>query len=174
MPTVWRLAITCWVLLVVAVAAIARDLTIGEWLAVPPESTGLALILDPPISRVRVFTFVAQGSSKIVYELKASGKLPLVHQFRLTPGEYQVRLSGTGTNLGLTLRGGVLNFLRLTPLTSTIVISTDAAASEVSSVIEEHEASHYSWIVDPLGSEINTLEINTEPPWPIPPPPPKR
>jgi hypothetical protein len=157
------------------------DPRLDTWAKVPPDQSGLALIIESPVSLLTI-----SSVSNILEAAKWNPKTTLVRQVRLEPGEYQLRLQGPIPTLSVLLKGGSLTYVHLGfyrgkdgDAGSYVLVSTGGHPEfgDVGDLLEKAEQAFGIADVfrtDFIKPETNVLLVNTEPPWPIPPPPPPK
>lgn len=107
-------------------------------------------------------------------------EVPFIEQFRLDPGEYTFRLQAPISSIGVNAKAATLTHIRLAPYREgdevgvTAVVATGAPAKATIDLLEMIRGRYgYSFVPIPLSSPTKTFFLDTDPPWPIPPPPKK-
>lgn len=152
----------------------AQDSQLADWLAVPSQQAGLVLVLNSNVSVVTV----ADQSNKPLSVTKWGQALPFVQQYRMEPGVYQIRLGGLISSVSVVLKSGALTYLRLSAnpgVTGEVNInaSTGRAPTEILNLAEDARSKGIADAlkVNFIQTETKVLLLNTDPPWPVPPPP---
>jgi hypothetical protein len=186
MSLVRRVPITASVLLTLTAVALTQEPpppTLQDWVAVSSKEAGLVLIIDAPVTSVDIFAQFSANERKEVARITWPPSLSVfVHQFRLEPGDNQFRLlQGPIANVGVVTRAETLTYLRLSPYRkgddtgANIVVTTGPPPQELTAQLDEiRRQVSYAYGVTQLRNFGHTFQLNTEPPWPIPPPPPKK
>lgn len=155
------------------------DPRLDEWTKLPPDQSGLVLVIDAPLSSVTI----SGGDKKVISTTKWNPKSPFIRQFRVKPGYYTLNLRGPIANLGVVLEPGRLIYVQLAPYKGdggdTGVVATVSAGGhpEFKQIGEILEKADQGWRIsgvfatDFISPANNVLLVSTEPPWPIPPPP---
>lgn len=176
-----RAVLSGLILIVFAVAAssaAAEDPS--DWFNVPSEQSGLVIVINGDLKGSKVI--LTSASDKYVDAVGWDLELPFVKQYRVAPGEYKILLPDPVINsVSVIAKQGSLSVLEITPLQTSgnktgIQISgysTETAKELLSNLIEQLYKVNYSQVIAPLAisPEANIIRVNTEPPWPIPPPP---
>lgn len=144
--------------------AFAKWLDIGEneaalavfwdWAAVPPEYA------------------VFDGSHTELDKVEWSGDLPLLRQYRLQPGSYDIFVNGAGYE-GVSLEPGTVTYVYFSGSSDkwTIAHGADAfAKAMVGDLVAALNADGEPTQPVELAPAGNTIIFNTEPPWDIPKP----
>ena len=157
-----------------AVAAIAQG-DLSSWYSVPSNQAGLVLIIDGfPVDSV-----VVTGSGGDVLDQGKWGiEAPLVRQYRVDPGTYEVQFSdevGSPVKaIALSLDAGTLSFIELEPYTSAqgtigtqFASWTGDATPEVDELLFNLQQ-NYPDLAQPvyLDAPGNVLDLNISPTWP--------
>ena len=160
--------------------SVAQNDPLKDWLTVPTDQGGLVLILAD-INQL----IIGDAAGKHLDGIKWPVGVPLIRQVRLKPGSYQIRLKGPLESVGVATMAGSLTFLRLVAFKGNsgeqglVAAGWSGIAPNVvpKDVVEwlrvaaEKETSGAVYATPFIQTENNILTLNTEPPWPIPPPP---
>lgn len=155
----------------------AQDSRLADWLAVPPQRAGIVLSIDFPVSEVTI-----SSDGKVLASKKWIPNIPFVWQLRVEPDIYQIRLQqGPIASIGVIAKQPAsLTYVRLAPIKDG---SGNAGLSAVVTTGPTPPALIYSlenatkfgipdaFRADFIEAGNRVLLLNTEPPWPIPPPP---
>ena len=124
---------------------------------------------------------IGDAAGKPLDGIKWPVGVPLIRQVRLKPGPYQIRLKGPLESVGVATMAGSLTFLRFAAFKANsgeqgLVAAgwSDVVPKDVVEwlrVAAEKETSGAVYATPFVETENNILTLNTEPPWPIPPPP---
>lgn len=156
----------------------AQNEPISDWLAVPPDQGGLVFIVPDTVA-----LFIGDEAGKILDFTKWQASSPLVRQIRLKPNTYQIRLKGPLAGVSVVIRPESVTYLRVGLFKSKFgEIGNYSAAwtgKPPDDVIDFLRAGAEKgggtvYATPFVYTENNILTLNTEPPWPIPPPPPKK
>jgi len=178
MSCVRRGSIAALLLLASVFVGMAQDSRLTEWLAVPSRQAGIVLLLDFPVSEATIY------SEKFKEFKKWDPKVPFVWQLRVEPDIYQFRLP-EGPLAGISViakQPAVLTYLSLSRYQGkdgdvglNVVVSAGPPSSRLTGILEDAAKfgipNVFSVTYVEGGNRI--LVLNTEPPWKIPPPPPK-
>ena len=155
----------------------AQDDLLKKWLTIPPNQGGLVLIIDSDVSLVTI----RDENGKTLDVTKWPIGLPFVRQYRVNPGTYQIRLRGPIGGVSVVTKPAILTYLRLSTYKDGL-INPGIQISAWQETPTKHVADTIRAAFDRgiggatinlgvLKAPSNVLMINTEPPWPIPPPP---
>ncbi|MER8615002.1 hypothetical protein [Mesorhizobium sp. M0228] len=95
-----------------AFPSLAGDLE--NWTTVPPNQSGIAVYVQNPSTELSITTTDAEGISLDNYEWDQPG-FPLVRQYRVPPGEYQVMLDGRPGTLVADAKAGQISYIEVSP-----------------------------------------------------------
>jgi hypothetical protein len=172
LSVLWRVLPIAPVLLLSIIVSMA-DERLNPWLSVPEAQGGLVFIAHFPVQSF----FITDEKKSFVDSVKWNGKSTFIHQIRLKPGDYSIRLdAGPLTALRVRVGAGLLTYLtfgQIKDLPGTYVAVSDKGNSNVSDFLEIASAEGIRDVfaatyVEPIG---NVLVLSTEPVWPIPPQP---
>jgi hypothetical protein len=153
------------------------------WARLPAKSSGIVFIIDADVA---TFTLLS-GEKKLLGEEKWIPGLPLVKQYRVSPGSYRVVLPGPFGSVNVNAVEGALTYVRLAPyradslshagtigvqLTGWVGAVTDQVSSTLAAAAAKGVADAYVAPVIEVPGKV--LLVSTEPPWTIPPPPPPK
>jgi hypothetical protein len=155
--------------------SVAQNDRLKNWLAVPKDQGGLVLIAADASGLT-----IGDAAAKPLDTIKWPAASPLVRQVRLRPGTYQIRLMGPLESVGVVTTPESLTFLRLGSFKGNSGeqgvfavgwsgIAPNDVVEWLTAAAEKEPGTVYATPF--LETENNTLTLNTEPPWPIPPPP---
>ncbi|RUX97441.1 MULTISPECIES: hypothetical protein [unclassified Mesorhizobium] len=94
-----------------AFPSMAGDLE--SWITVPPNQSGIAIYVQNPLQELSISATDAKGNSLDKFEWNAPG-FPLVRQYRVPPGEYQVTLEGQPGAL-VDAKAGQISYIEVSP-----------------------------------------------------------
>jgi hypothetical protein len=153
-----------------------------EWMSLSQGTSGLVFIIDAKITSFEL----VNDKKKPVAGVKWIPDLQFVRQFRLPPGRYDIVLPAPSTNIGVLAKNGVLTYIRLTAVSLPgvgtelvpgiqVVTSWGPPPADVIQRLEKAYLSGHPEVykTDFIRDPGSILLVATEPPWPIPPPPPK-
>jgi hypothetical protein len=174
-----RVSLAALLSLTVAVG-MAQDSKLTDWLAVPPEQTGIVLAIDFPVYGADV-----SSEGKILASKKWIGKEPFVWQLRLKPDDYQIQFkSGPIWSVGVVAkRPGALTYVRVFPIKGSdgtvgvgVAVTAGPPPVEVTNWLQNAAqiGGSDALRVDYIEPGNRVLLVSTEPPWAIPPPPPPK
>lgn len=154
----------------------------AKWFEVPQDESALVVIAETKQPGV---LFTADAEQKQLDKFSWDFGWPLVRQFRLEPGAYQIVVNGEQAKpLDIKLRAGELSYLQVpaerTASPKVFPATYEPLKRDVGAIIEELSLKGYDNLVAPLHLDPSghTLYFNTEPPFTIPrpgdPPPPKQ
>jgi hypothetical protein len=181
MPVIWRVPIAAFFVLAFTVLAFTQERTgpsLQDWLAVPKNEAGLVLIVDAPVEKVILSAEYAPDDYKIVEVFSWTRPTAFVRQYRMEPGRYQFRLQGPISRVSIDTSAASLTYLRLTPIRkdgqsgASISVTTGRPTPDLIELLNE-VAKQDPQIYAALRISGRSLALDTEPPWPIPPPPKK-
>lgn len=149
----------------------------AKWFDVPPDKAALVVFADTR----QPTTLLASGDGKdLIDKFSWDFGFPLVRQYRLAPGDYQIIVNDDkDAPINAQLKGGQLNFLQISdPKISDQKVAIHPATFEplrtdVSAIVDELSLKgYYDTFVAPqhLEPKDQILYFNTEPPFSIPKP----
>ena len=172
--------------LFVAVSLLSIWLTAGmadprleEWAKVPPDQSGLVLVIDAPIFSATI----SDGEKQVLSAIKWNPKVPFIQQLRMKPQYYTLHFGALINDLSVVLEPGSLTYVRLarymradgeTGITVAVSRGGHPVTGEIGDILESADQNwHISGVFQTefINPARNVLLVNTEPPWPIPPPP---
>lgn len=95
-----------------AFPAFAGD--IEKWVSVPIDQSGIAVYVQNPSQELSITATDAKGNSLDKFEWNVPG-FPLVRQYRVPPGEYQVMLEGQPGALVADAKAGRISYIEVSP-----------------------------------------------------------
>jgi hypothetical protein len=153
---------------------------VEQWLDVPQNQAALAVYADWQDAPTTPILVVSDAASRRLDEVKWLYPLPLLRQYRLEPGAYDIHIEGFDRSKTVNLQGGELAFLRLdlkpddNTLNPAFVARDQAAAIKLKAVgiledlgLKRQFDQTKPIALDPMG---HALYFNTEPPFEIPKP----
>lgn len=168
-----RKLIVCLLLLVFAAVGAVSDEAITKWFGIPPNETALVVVRK---TQEPSALSTSDGQNQLDLFSWAFDE-PLIRQFRLEPGEYEVVVNGDkDKSLGVKLESGQLNYLQIDTedeaAPAFLPATYEPIKKDVESVIERLTLKGLNQFVTPQRLEPagKTLYFNTEPPFPIPKP----
>lgn len=159
-------------------AASAQSDAIDQWFKIPEDQAGLAVYFNwsnqpPELS-------VSDAKSTELDTVNWDIGLPLVRQYRVKPGAYEVRINGIAEPKTLELKPGELAYLRLDEIDDTnkvkVAYQTGSAAaptrSQAAEVLTDLSYKQDFKKIQPVRLDTTgyRLYFNTEPPFDIPKP----
>jgi hypothetical protein len=173
----WKVAVAVFLAALVAVGSrsFAQNDSLKDWVTVPQDQGGLVLIAFDIDELV-----IGDAAARPLDTTKWSAGTPLIRQIRLKPGAYQIRLKGPIASIGVVTTPGSLTYLRLGPYKGKFgeqgifaVGWSGPATEDVIGLLKTaaEKGSGTVYATPFLQTENNVLTLNTEPPWPVPPPP---
>jgi hypothetical protein len=167
------------------VIGMPEDSRLEAWLAVPPRQAGIVLSIDFPVALANI-----SSGGKILAVKKWIPKVPFIWQLRVPPDVYQIHFEhGPIWSVGVIAKQPAsLTYVRLTAAGGKdgdvgvgVTVTAGAPPSELSNLLQNAAKIGISdaWNTDYIDASYRedgarVLLVSTEPPWPIPPPPPKR
>ncbi|MER9720863.1 MULTISPECIES: hypothetical protein [unclassified Mesorhizobium] len=123
-----------------ALPAFAGD--VQKWIEMPPDQSGIAVYVQNPSKELSISATDAKGNSLDNFEWNLPG-FPLVRQYRVPPGEYQVMLDGQPGALIANAKAGQISYIEV----------SQNDASDFRAVLKSDNFDAYkSGFVDALGA----------------------
>jgi hypothetical protein len=123
------------------IGSMAVDSRLNAWLAVPKDQGGLVFVIDNFWVESVTFADEKRGVFDVV---KWNSETPFIHQIRLKPGEYSVRLPGPLSAITVRVRAGTLTYLTFGPIKGVpgtqIAVSYDKSYLDAEYLLEERHA----------------------------------
>ena len=157
----------------------AQDLK--DWLAVPPHQAGIVLSFGFPISEAHI-----SSGGKIIARKTWDPKQTFVWQLRAQPDVYQIQFEqGPLASVGVIAKQpGSLTYLRSVPVSHKdgqfagvdVAVTTGQPPAELIDWLQNagKVGIKDAFVSDYIETVNRVLLVSTEPPWPSPPPPPKK
>ena len=152
-----------------------------EWFAVPSDMAAITFFIKHDMPEV-LFK-ISDDTEKPLDLVKWPFSQPFIRQYRLPPGDYQLHFLERQSNpSAITLTAGENRFVQLgadlpnahnAGIVMYAYASADAPIQQTFDVIQALYSEGVGELVEPVTLEPKgkVLYVNTEPPWPVPPPP---